>query len=211
MNEKKITESARGDIIGKRFGMLVAVERLRDSKIRCQCDCGKEKTIFSGHLNTGSYKSCGCKNVRHGHSFPEKTREYTTYHNMMARCHKPSNKRYVDYGGKGITVCDRWRESFVNFIEDMGPCPPGMQIDRIDNRGIYSPENCRWVTPKENMANRSNSGIFVINGLEFRAAQDAANHFGLSTATISAWCRGRRAGSRFYPPRPNCSYRKANP
>lgn len=198
---------ARMDVIGKRVGMLVVVERLPEYKLLCKCDCGGERVVRIGHFNTGNYKSCGCHVVRHGHAGSKKSREYISYHNMLKRCHDPRNKRYADYGGKGIVVCERWRASFQSFIDDMGECPAGMQIDRRDNTLGYSPDNCRWATPKKNMANRSCSRIWEVNGKEYLSTSDAAAAHGVSPGTIRAWCLGRMAAGKWYEPKPGCSWR----
>ena len=195
-------------MIGKRSGKLVVIERMPGSKLICACDCGNKRTVNTGHFNTGSIISCGCHVIRHGHSGSQgrKSREYTCYHNMIARCCKPSNKRFKDYGAKGITVCDRWKSGFTFFLEDMGLCPEGMTIDRRDNRLPYTPENCRWATRAENQANRGMSVIWIINGNRFSAAEDAAKSIGVSVATIRAWCKGRTTAGRTYPPKAGCSY-----
>ena len=183
-----------------RIEHLTAVERLPGSRYRCICDCGNERIVNVGGFNARYFKSCGC-HVWHGQSG---TRTYISYHNMMARCHKKTNSRYSDYGGSGIFVCDSWRESFKNFYKDMGDCPDGLTIDRRDNTKGYSPENCRWVTRKENSANRKNSIIWVVDGREFRSAIDAGKEFSVSNSTITAWCRGRIAAGRYYPKKENC-------
>ena len=130
---------------------------------------------------------------------------------MIARCHNPQNKRFGDYGGKGITVCERWRKSFATFLRDMGPMPEGMQIDRIDNTQGYKPGNCRWATPKQNMANRSVTKVWTLHGKSYLSALEAAEVHHCSTATISAWCQGRTAEGRYYPPRASCGVRAATP
>lgn len=93
--------------------------------------------------------------VIHGHA-PRTgiTRTYRIWCAMRARCQYPSINGYADYGGRGITVCDRWREDFRNFLADMGECPPGLSIDRVDNDGNYEPGNCRWATSLEQRRNQ---------------------------------------------------------
>lgn len=189
-----------------RVGLLSFVERLPGSKVKCLCDCGNSRILKVGHWNAESFRHCGCMTVRHGHGGRNRSREYTSYHNMMARCRKPSNKRYKDYGAIGIGVCERW-DSFVNFISDMGPCPDGMQLERIDNTKGYSPENCEWASRKKNMRNRRNTKIWSVFGVEYEATIDAARKHGVSAATITAWCAGRVAAGRYYPPKEQCSWR----
>jgi hypothetical protein len=123
---------------------------------------------------------------------------------MVARCHKESNKRYSDYGGKGIRVCERWRESFENFIEDMGECPDGFQIDRIDNTLGYSPDNCRWVSRKTNMRNKRNTYRWFVLGKWYESSMQAAEHIGVNSNTIVAWCAGRTVKGRYYKPKNGC-------
>jgi hypothetical protein len=82
---------------------------------------------------------------------------YTIWSAMKDRCHNPNNKQYADYGGRGITVCDRWRNSFPNFLEDMGERPEGLTLERSDNDGNYEPSNCVWETRKKQAENRRNT------------------------------------------------------
>jgi hypothetical protein len=180
--------------------MLKPVEALKNSKLRCVCDCGNERVVSVGHFNTKKIKSCGCHVLRHG---KHKSKEYISWSNMMARCHNPKNKRFKDYGGKGIVVCDRWKKFFY-FYADMGDCPDGYQIDRINNKGIYEPSNCRWVTPKQNMSNRNISKKYVIDGIEYQSSIEAAYKIGVSPNTIIAWCCGRQVKNKFYPPKNGC-------
>jgi hypothetical protein len=190
-------------VIGKKHFMLEVVEKLSKSRFLCKCDCGNTRILKIGHFNTGHFKSCGC----HWKTGLTNSREQMSYANMMARCHNPKNKRYKDYGEVGIVVCKEWRNNFKQFYKDMGPCPDGYQIDRIDNTKGYSKENCRWTTPKKNMNNRSNSGIWTVNGAEYESSKLAALDLNLSTATIIAWCKGRIAQGRYYAPKPGCSFR----
>ena len=136
--------------------------------VRCRCSCGTEKDVLIYRLKIGGSLSCGClqrevarSNAKHG---MWKTREYQTYHDMIQRCHNPNNKFYKDYGGRGILVCSRWRESFENFFSDIGSRPDGMSLDRKNNNGGYSPQNCRWATRKQQDNNRrDNISIVIFN------------------------------------------------
>lgn len=191
--------------IGKRIGKLEVVEILPKYVYRCKCDCGNERLVTSSHFNAGGIKSCGCHKPQHGHIKGKKqSREYIAWSNMIARCHNPKNKRFADYGGRGIVVCDEWRGSFQAFIDAMGPCPDGFTIDRQDNTKGYHPGNCKWVSRKDNQRNRSNSMFWIVDGVKYATAGEAAQKHGVSNHTILAWCKGRMAEGRYYPPRPNC-------
>ena len=191
--------------IGSESGMLKVVGRLPGSKYECICACGQKRIVQVGHFNAGYYSSCGCNVSHHGHARNgSKSREYISYHNMLSRCHNPNNKRFGDYGGKGISVCESWKKSFDAFIADMGACPEGMQIDRIDNQKGYFPENCRWASRRQNQRNRSCSCVWIVDGKRFNTSAEAASVLGVSAATINAWCKGRTSEGRFYPAKPNC-------
>jgi hypothetical protein len=151
------------DLVGKKFGRLIVLERIDDingkpTRWLCRCNCNKKITVLGYNLKNGNTKSCGCLKIRHGHrTITITSPTYQSWRDMIQRCTNLKYKQYHYYGGRGITVCKKWRNSFEIFLEDMGETPKGCQIDRINNDGNYCKENCRWITPKKQARNRRNN------------------------------------------------------
>lgn len=167
--------------------MLVAIEpdgsRWKSGRTRffwtCKCDCGKYASIESSHLESGMVKSCGCLkdkrigdlNRKHNDS---KSKEYKAWQHIKGRCYCKTDIKYKDYGARGIKVCDRWINSYENFLNDMGRAPSKEHsIDRIDNDGDYHPSNCRWATILEQMNNQRQT---------IRITRDGVTH------SLRSWC-----------------------
>lgn len=167
----------------------------REATVWIQCDCGIRKLVRKGHFLHGGYKSCGCQRVapKHGHTRFKKgaTAIYWVWHAMKKRCLLPSDKEYANYGGRGITVCERWL-AFENFFADMGHAPPGKSLDRIDNDKGYSKDNCRWATGREQLLNTRRSAWIDFNGERHRV-RDIEISLGLSQGAL--WQRLKKGWS----------------
>lgn len=154
------------DISDKIFGKL-KVLRLshKDKTFRwiCACECGNEAIVCGSRLRSGNTKSCGC--IVSLQKKLSTSPSYRSWRAMIDRCYNPKNNRYSIYGGRGIKVSDSWKDSFLNFFNDMGHRPNKMSLDRIDNSLDYSKDNCRWATNIEQGNNRRNNLVIEHNGL----------------------------------------------
>lgn len=179
--------------IGQKYGFLTVLEPLeavidkggrKRQKIRCQCDCGAIHDVDIHHLLSGKTKSCGC--LRHVHRETEKshqyvgTRIYRIWGNMVNRCTNPNNPAYPNYGGRGIMVCDEWRDfkKFLKWATENG-YNETLQIDRIDNDGGYFPENCRW-TDRITQANNKRSNRITEYGGHVGTLKEIARIYGIN-------------------------------
>ena len=189
-----------------RFGRLIVVEKaeahvsksgLKKGQWICKCDCGNIIKVITNNLTSGNSKSCGClnlenvisRNTTHGERY---SRLYKVWENIKSRCYLKSNSRYKNYGGRGISVCDEWKNSFEKFSEwayangydgsaEFGECT----IDRIDVDGNYCPENCRFVNIKSQANNRTNTYYITIDG-ETHSLSEWSDITGIKYHTIFA-------------------------
>lgn len=175
-----------------RYGRLTVLKRTvftKRAKWLVRCDCGVEKEVLAESLRSGSTKSCGClrsesvksKNMTHGLS---NTEMYRRWQMILDRCNNPNSKAYKNYGGRGISVCKSWSESFESFIRDVGyPPGKGYSLDRINNDGDYSPGNVRWATQLEQSRNTRRNILITYKG-EIKVLKDWAVTLGISHYTL---------------------------
>lgn len=186
------------DLTGMKFGRLKVIKRVPNPKGRalweCKCDCGETAYVETSRLKSGSTKSCGClhrellvkrnkETAKYGGVQNE--RLYGVWHSMKQRCYDHNRKDYQRYGGRGIQVCEQWKSNYNAFKSWClaNGYKQGLQLDRINNDGNYSPGNCRWVTPKENTLNRSTKKIIDVDGKLLNVTQ-WANLIGVSHQAI---------------------------
>ena len=169
---------------GLKYGHLTAIRWCGNGYWEFTCDCGKLVKTLKAGVFQGRTKSCGCMTrefqrrgrTKHGHYGNEL---YGIWWKMISRCHDPNNESYRWYGGRGISVCERWRFSVGAFIEDMGPRPSKLhEIDRENNDGNYEPGNCRWATAKQNSRNKRNVTLITRSGIT-QCASAWAEHLGI--------------------------------
>lgn len=174
----------RVSLVGQRFGKVVVTKYLgsdshRNGVYRCVCDCGKETDVYTNSLKRGHTKSCGCSRhetlTTHGMSenmtaSSEEMSTYKSWKAMLARCYNTNDGNYHRYGGRGITVCDKWRK-FEGFLEDMGVKPRGLTIERLDVDKGYYKENCEWATYLTQNRNKTNTVWVMYKGRRLSLAE----------------------------------------
>lgn len=160
-------------MINKKFGFLTVIGKSTNNgngiyKIKCLCDCGKDHLATTAKVKSGRTTSCGCKRTTHGlWGAPE----YNVWAAIIQRCKNPKNCNYKNYGGRGISVCESWLK-VENFINDMGKRPSKKHsIDRLDNDGNYTPDNCEWRTTKQQRSNTSRNVFYTHNGERLTSRQ----------------------------------------
>lgn len=176
------------NLTGKKFARLTVVNDPQQGPfVDCLCDCGKLTTVRRYGLLNGNTKSCGCYSVE-VHSTQQgksSSRLYSIWKGMKKRCHLPTDHAFHNYGARGIYVCDEWRDNFLLFEEwaiSHGYCE-GLSIDRIDNDGPYSPDNCRWATSKE-QGNNTRKCHYVTRNGETHSISEWSEITGIGRKTI---------------------------
>jgi hypothetical protein len=189
--------AATKDMIGKRFGLLTVLEKAEQRNSRglncyiCQCDCGNKVTVCGRDMTRGHTQSCGClrKNIAHNRLVKHNgcgSRLYSIWKSMNSRCNNENTNYYKHYGGKGVKICDSWKDyavfkewALANGYND------NLTLDRIDFNGDYCPENCRWLTMKEQSNNRSSNHRITYKGMT-KTISEWAEYFGLSYGAMSS-------------------------
>lgn len=179
-------------MVGLQFGKLTVVSLCSTGKKvlwNCKCSCGEMKEVDGRNLRSGNSKSCGCvtreksldRSTKHGGRYSS---EYSNWCNMVSRCTNRANKKWKYYGGRGISVCTQWRESFSEFIKDVGPKPgKGFSLERERNEGNYEPGNVRWATQKEQTRNTRRNRMETYHGITL-CVTDWAIKYGIKVTTL---------------------------
>lgn len=173
----------KSSCVGKKYGKLTVIEAIWP-KLQCICDCGNEKAVLANALYGGNTKSCGCiRNTAKGLTTKYR-REYQSWYGAIRRCTNENNQDYFRYGARGITVCERWLNSFPAFLEDMGPkTKNNYTIDRIDNNGNYEPDNCQWGT-RERQANNTRQNALIKHMGEIKTMAEWGKKYNISLGTL---------------------------
>ncbi len=176
------------ELSGSRFGKWTVIgkvlQRGKHGEVmwNCVCDCGNSGKVRSGNLTRNTSKSCGCGQHEHTHNMTG-TKTFKSWESMKQRCLNEHAPDYHMYGGRGIKVCDRWINSFDNFLADMGDRPMDKSLDRIEVNGDYSPDNCRWATREEQEQNKRKTLRFSAFG-DIKTVHEWAKQYNLSPRVI---------------------------
>ncbi|MBP9690306.1 MAG: hypothetical protein KBE91_11885 [Bacteroidia bacterium] len=184
------------NIVGNTYARWSVVSYSRQNKGKsvwnCLCECGTTKEVDGASLKNGASKSCGCYNMdallKRGTHKMSKSSEYFAYNNMLDRCYNKTNNSYANYGGRGVTVCSEWLNSYEKFISDVGNKPTKLHsLDRIDNSKGYSKENCKWATKLEQANNKRNNVIVLdlYTGVFYTSLSDAAKYNNIDADLLS--------------------------
>lgn len=175
------------NLVGVRNDMLLVLrelpKRIRGHRVyECLCDCGKKLEVTHNNINSGGSGSCGCRQRSLGGLWSHPL--HKVWESMMARCYREKTPHYHNYGGRGITVCERWHE-FLSFFEDVvSGYKHGLSLDRINNDGNYEPSNTRWATPKQQMNNRRTNVRIEFQGVT-RTLAEWSEAVGISDYVLS--------------------------
>lgn len=196
-------KSQVGDRHGRWTILALYTERTAEKQWRtmatCRCDCGNEKSVRADYVRSGTSASCGClqnSQFKHGMSHSP---DWVRWSGIKARCFNPNHINYRNYGGRGVTMCDRWKDSFENFLADMGSPPsPQHTIDRIDSNGNYEPGNCRW-TDRRTQARNTRTiqlnpvAVCLIRHMRRRGSKltDLGHAFGISSPYVAHVTNGK--------------------
>lgn len=180
------------DLTGQKFNRLTVVKYLSKSKWLCKCDCGNETIVLTGHLKSGHTKSCGCynselttkRNTKHGLSH---TRLFKIWSHIKARCYNSKCERYINYGGRGIIICEEWRNSFKSFYDwaMANGYQEDLSIERINNNGNYEPNNCKWIPMEQQAKNKQNSVFYSFNGRNY-SLKELSELFNINKGTLQS-------------------------
>ena len=201
--KEMILMPALQNLQGKKYGRLTVLYRDKSHFGRgdhtywvCRCDCGRITKVRPDALKSGTVVSCGCYhseissdiaskiNFKHGLS---RSRLFGIWKNIQTRCYNQKSPAFSNYGGRGISMCEEWKNDFLSFFlwSTNNGYEPGLEIDRIDNDGPYAPKNCRWITRKENCRNRRNNYQVEINGVIYQSAAEAAEKLNIFSSSLN--------------------------
>lgn len=198
---------------GDTFGLWTVIEMSKDRRwhASCKCKCGTVRDVIKSALKNGASQSCGCvaakklskSAFKHGLADRDDP-VYNAWCSMKARCLNKKHPQFYLYGGRGISVCDKWQRDFVAFKRDMGPRPDGATIERKNTNGDYTKGNCRWETHKINCQNTRASKFWTVEKARFNSLTEASAACGVAQATIKGWCEGYERNGRAYPAKAGC-------